>query len=72
MQFIYYNMSRSPLQIQLYLKIGVESTSNKRTVLNWQSSLLTRRTGNHKHVLDVKTSVHVFAVVCSLNTFRVI
>jgi len=65
-------MSRSPLQIQLYLKIGVESTSNKRIVLNWQPTLLTQRTLNHKHVLDVKTTVHGFAVVCRLNTFRVI
>jgi len=34
-------VSRSPLQIQLYLKIGIESTSNKRIVHNWQSILLT-------------------------------
>jgi len=72
MQLIYYNVSRSPLQIQLYLKIGIESTSNKRIVRNWQSTLLTQRIGNHKHVLDVKSSVHGFAVVYSLNTFRVI
>jgi hypothetical protein len=65
-------VKKSPLQIHLYLKMGLQSTSNKRIVLNWKSTLPSLGNGNDKYILEDKISVHWFAVVYILNILQMI